>query len=73
MANRSEVLNFIVAEYFGGDIDQAAKLSGYTKTKIKSWCNGEPIPQKGTIQYFLHLAIVPEFTIIAEYEEFNPE
>lgn len=73
MANRSEVLSYIISEYFEGNLDKAEKASGYSMAKIKAWCNGESNPQKSTIEYFLQIAIVPEFRIVAEYSEFNPE
>ena len=71
MATRSEILSFIIEEYFQSSVENAAIISGYTKSRIQSWCSGKTIPRKATIQYFLQCAFVPEFKIIAEYEFFN--
>lgn len=71
MSSRSEILNFIVFEYYQSNVEKASYITGYAKAKIKSWLSGEIIPQKATITYFLQCAFVPEFRVIAEYEEFS--
>ena len=72
MATRSDVLNYVVQEYYGGDAGRASDISGYTKTQINGWLTGKREPQKSTVEYLIQCAFVPEFKVIAEFVEFDP-
>ena len=71
MATRSEVLQYIVDNYYGGSIDRVCELTGCAKAHLKLWMSGERMPQKQTIDYLIHCAVVPEFRVIVEYGEFD--
>lgn len=71
MASRSEVLEYIINEYYSGDLSQASELSGYKISTIKGWIAGDRNPQKNTLEYFIQCAFVPEFKVIAEFAEFD--
>lgn len=71
MVTRSEVLNYIVDEYYDGSPETAASASGYSVNQIKNWISGSRNPQKNTIEYLIQCAFVPEFKVIVEYAEFN--
>jgi hypothetical protein len=72
MATRSDVLNYVVQEYYGGDVGKASDISGYSKAQINGWLAGKREPQKSTIEYLIQCAFVPEFRVIAEFVEFDP-
>jgi len=65
----SEVLNYLVGEYFV-DVDEAAEITGYASKSIEKWISGEVNPQKQTVEYFLHLIFTPQFKIIVEFGDF---
>ena len=71
MTSRSQVLHYVISEYYSGDVGYASELSGYTKASIENWISGNRIPQKNTIEYFIQCAFVPEFKVIAEFAEFE--
>lgn len=66
-ANRSEVLKYIIEKRFHGDIESAASVSGIDVSKIEKWISGAIIPRKNIIDGFIHLAQIPEFSVIREY------
>lgn len=73
MTSRSEVLQYIISEYYSGDTSRAAEMSGYKKTTIENWISGNRIPQKNTLEYFIQCAFVPEFKVISEFAEFESQ
>lgn len=73
MTTRTEVLNYIVQEYYAGNIEKVSSVSGFTKTQINSWLSGNRKPQKSTVEYLIQCAFVPEFKVIAEFVEFDPD
>lgn len=73
MISRSDVLKYIISDYYQNDIDRAAELSGYKKSTIENWISGLRTPQKVTLEYFIQCAFVPEFKVISEFSEFESE
>jgi hypothetical protein len=71
MVTRTEFLNYIVDEYYGGMPEKASAASGYSVTQINSWLSGMRNPQKVTVEYLIQCAFVPEFKVIAEYADFD--
>jgi hypothetical protein len=71
MTTRSEILNYIIKEYYSKDLNLASDLSGYNTATIKGWLAGTRTPQKNTLEYFIQCAFVPEFKVIAEFAEFD--
>ena len=72
MASRSEFFQFVIQEHYRNDLKHASFITGYSVATINSWASGKKTPQKATINYFLQCAFVPEFRVIAEYQEFDP-
>ena len=72
MIDRSEVLKYIIANYFES-AKKTSEVSGYSEAQITSWMSGARSPQKNTIEYLIQCAFVPEFKVIAEYAEFKRE
>ncbi|SFP51158.1 hypothetical protein SAMN05216601_113103 [Ectopseudomonas composti] len=70
---RNEVVRYFFENYFGGNIEQAIKATGYTHIQFRKWLDGSLAPQKNTIEYIAHCIFTPEFRRIAEYYEFHPE
>jgi hypothetical protein len=69
---RNAVLQYFVNTYFAGDIKKAADATGYTQAQLKSWMSGSTTPMKETIEYLLHCIFTPEFKVIFEFAEFDP-
>lgn len=71
MATRSDIVQYIVDEYFGSNVKKAAEISGYTQGQISDWISGKRNPQKITVEYLIQCAFIPEFKVIAEFAEFD--
>lgn len=70
MASRSEFFDFVVKEYYTSNKD-AAEKTGYHQKTIAQWRAGERTPQRSTIEYFISVALVPEFKVIQEFWPFD--
>jgi len=70
MATRSEFFDFLVKEYYSSNKD-AAEKTGYHEKTIAQWRTGECTPQRSTIEYFMSVALVPEFKVIQEFWPFD--
>ena len=70
MASRSEFFDFVVQEYYSSNKD-AAEKTGYHEKTISQWRAGQRIPQRSTIEYFISVALVPEFKVIQEFWPFD--
>ncbi|OGS75054.1 MAG: hypothetical protein A2Z94_06845 [Gallionellales bacterium GWA2_55_18] len=71
MTTRTEILQYIIDEYFDSDPKKAAEISGYKQAQIAGWLSGKLNPQKNTIEYLIQCAFIPEFKVIAEFAEFD--
>ncbi len=71
MANRSEFFDYVINAYYEKSSAEAAKKTGYTVARIDKWRTGALTPQKDTIDYFINVALVPEFKVIAEFHPFD--
>ena len=71
MDNKAVVIDYLIEEYFDGDIQFASNCSGFSVDQISKWISGEVTPRKQSVNYLLHVALVPEFTIVAEFAEFD--
>ncbi len=71
MTKRSDFFDFVVREYYGNSNQKAASASGYHVNVIAAWRSGERNPQRSTIEYFIHKALIPEFRVIAEFAPFD--
>lgn len=63
----SQMLQYIVNEYYGGDSGALAKRSGYSKQQIDQWHSGKTKPQKATLRWLLSTTIAPEFKVVCEF------
>jgi len=70
---RSDILKYLVDEYFNGNPENVRNVTGYTIQQIQSWLSGERQPQKQTVEYFIHCALAPEFKVVVEFAHFKPE
>lgn len=73
MEKRNIVLSYIIEEYFDGSAQNASEASGYSIKKINNWLSGNIQPNRNTIEYFIHFLFTPQFKVIVEFGEFNPE
>ena len=71
MTTRSDILRYVLDNYYDGSVEKASEISGCQKAQLKLWLSGERLPQKQTIDYLIHCAVVPEFRVIVEYGEFD--
>jgi len=67
----SELVQYLLSEYFNGDIDLFAKHVGYGKGQLKSWKDGRTRPQSKTIRWILSSVLTPNFSAICEYSVFD--
>lgn len=70
MASRSEFFDFVIKEYYSSTKD-AAQKTGYHAMTIEQWRMGKRTPQRSTIEYFISVALVPEFKVIQEFWPFD--
>lgn len=70
MATRSEFFDFVIREYYKGSGD-AAKKTGYHEKTITEWRSGSRTPQRATIEFFISVALFPEFKVIQEFWPFD--
>lgn len=70
MATRSAFFDFVIKEYYRSNKD-AAKKTGYHEKTIAEWRSGKRTPQRDTIEYFITVALVPEFKVIHEFWKFD--
>lgn len=73
MEKRNIVLSYIVEEYFKGSVENASEASGCSIQQIEGWLSGKIQPNRNTIEYFIHCLFTPQFKVIVEFGEFNPE
>ena len=67
MANRNEIVKYLVAECFGGDIDKVCSVTGFSKQQVTGWVEDRNQPHANNVSYLMHRAFAPEFRVIAEY------
>jgi hypothetical protein len=67
VANRNEIVKYLVAECFGGDIDKVCLVTGFTKQQVTWWLEDRNQPNASNVSYLMHRAFAPEFRVIAEY------
>lgn len=63
----SQLVDFLVKQYFDGNVNALADSSGYNKRQIVAWINGERTPRDSTLRYLMSTTIAPEFTVVCEY------
>jgi len=64
---RNHVAKYLLDDYWDGDFTQAASATFYSVSQIQEWIDGTRCPQKATIEYLMHMALVPEFKLIVEF------
>ncbi len=64
----SQLVRFLVDQYYGGELATLAESTGYSKQQIKSWMAGERKPRAATLRYLMSKTLAPEFTVVCEYE-----
>jgi len=71
LATRSEFFDFIIKEYYGNSTEKASIQTEYSAKAIDQWRKGDCTPQRSTIEYFIRVALVPEFKVICEFAQFD--
>jgi transcriptional regulator with XRE-family HTH domain len=68
MADKNEVVRFLVETYFDGDAGRAASEGGFSKQQVMWWLNDEKKPQKSVLRRLMHAAVATEFRVLIEYQ-----
>jgi transcriptional regulator with XRE-family HTH domain len=63
----ASLVEYLVQEYFEGDIKRFSEQVGYSKQQIGFWLRGEKKPQKATLRWMLSSTIAPEFKVACEF------
>jgi len=71
MSDAVAVIRFAIKKYYGNDLKQAAEVTGYSQSQIKRWLDGSVNPREATANYFLELALTPEFQVVCEFRELD--
>lgn len=71
MEKQNVLINYLVDEYFDGDVAKASEATEFSAQAIREWIGGKRCPQKKTIDYFIHKIFVPEFKVIVEFGLFE--
>jgi hypothetical protein len=64
----SQLVEYLVHQYFDGNRADFAERSGYYKGQVDSWIEARTKPQKATMRWLLSSAIAPEFRVAAEFK-----
>lgn len=64
----SQLVEYLVNQYFGGDRVEFAERSGYYKGQVDNWIEAKTKPQKATMRWLLSSAIAPEFRVAVEFK-----
>ena len=67
------IVDWIVRELFSDDIKKAAMTSGCSSHQIKQWRSGLRTPHKASIKYLMHKAFEPDYRVIIEFQQIDPE
>lgn len=65
----SQLVDYLINEYFEKDINKFVSSTGYTKQQIETWRSGKRRPRKATVRWLLSSTIAPEFKIVSEFAE----
>ena len=63
----SQLVGYLLKEYFAGDVDTFVQRIGYSKKQVEAWCSGRRRPQKPTLRWLLSSTLAPEFKVAAEF------
>lgn len=72
MDDRNQIVKYISNQFFKGNIDEMAKITGYPKAKINHWIKGTITPNHTTIEYIIRCKFTPEFTVVKEFFTLDP-
>lgn len=70
---RQEVITFLFNNYFDKDISKFRQKTGYTFGQLDAWLNGRRAPRVETLDYIMGCIFCPEFQIVCEFTELDPE
>lgn len=68
-----EFITFIFNHYFDGDLDRFVSITGFSKARLQYWLSGRLTPRKASLDYILHSRFSPEFQIVCEFKEIDPD
>lgn len=71
MNERIVILKYLFNQYFKGDIDEMAEVTGYSQSVISGWIKGNVVPNHTTIEYIISCIFTPEFTVVEEFYEID--
>ncbi|MDR7192011.1 hypothetical protein [Luteimonas terrae] len=64
----SQLVEYLVTNYFDGGRAEFAEHTGYYKVQVDNWIGGKNKPQKATVRHLLSSCIAPEFRVAAEFK-----
>lgn len=70
-SSTASLINFLIDEYYDGEIDLMVKRVGYSKQQVEYWSRNERKPQKATLRWLLSATIAPEFKVACEFSPVN--
>jgi hypothetical protein len=72
MNERIVTLKYILSQFFKDDIDEIVDVTGYSKSVIEAWMKGKVVPNHTTISYVISCIFTPQFTVVEEFYEIDP-
>ena len=72
MNERVVTLKYILSQFFKDDIDEIVDVTGYSKSVIDAWMKGKVVPNHTTISYVISCIFTPQFTVVEEFYEIDP-
>jgi len=73
MSERTVVINYLLNEKYNACPKSMAERTGYQINQVKKWLSGEVIPNKDTLDYIIMCVYTPEFTVVKEFYEIDPQ
>lgn len=72
MNERVAVLTYLFNQFFDGKLEKMSEITGYNTSVIEAWLNGSVTPNHTTIAYIGNCIFTPEFTVVSEFYEIDP-
>ena len=71
--DNNAVIRYAVKKHFGGKLNVATEVTGYSAQQIKTWLEGTRKPRDATVEYFLSVAMITEFAVVCEFKDFRSD
>jgi hypothetical protein len=72
MGTRGEIFKYVAERFVSTEIEEIADYCEFDVRQVSSWIAGDVEPNHATVQRLLMYAFTPQFRVITEFAEFDP-